>query len=124
MLRGGMMSSGQFLGYDFTKTRAKSSGVMRDGPVLHVLASTVAAFLSTTFAAPFDIILTRMQSAPTLGRHYDGFFHCVRVMAKEEGALVFYRGWTVFFSRVAPVFTCLMPFYEQVRLAMGLGYLN
>eukprot|EP00954_Amorphochlora_amoebiformis_P025402 1372665-Amorphochlora_amoeboformis.AAC.1 len=36
--------------------------------------------------------------------------------ARSEGLTVFYRGWSVFFSRVAPVFTCLMPFYEQVNV--------
>eukprot|EP00466_Bigelowiella_natans_P019682 jgi/Bigna1/91130/estExt_fgenesh1_pg.C_890053 len=136
MLRGGMMSSGQaqlkgmssnlmmFLGYDFTKTNAKSYGLLRDGPLLHVLASCTAAFLSTTFAAPFDIILTRMQAAPALGIKYSGPIHCVQSMIKEEGVAVFYRGWTVFFTRVAPVFTVLMPLYEQVRCLFGLGYLD
>ncbi|GAB5367323.1 hypothetical protein AAMO2058_001220500 [Amorphochlora amoebiformis] len=124
MIRGGMMSSGQFLGYDFTKTQMKGHGWMKDGPMLHALASTTAAFLSTTFAAPFDIIMTRYQAAPTLGIHYKSVLHCAATMARSEGLTVFYRGWSVFFSRVAPVFTCLMPFYEQVRVVLGLGYLN
>mmetsp|Transcript_2540 Transcript_2540/g.4966 ORF Transcript_2540/g.4966 Transcript_2540/m.4966 type:complete len:307 (-) Transcript_2540:105-1025(-) len=124
MFRGGMMSSGQFLGYDWTKTNAKAAGLLQEGPVLHVLASTVAAFLSTTFAAPFDIVFTRMQAAPTLGIHYDGVLDCARAMVREEGVMVFYRGWTVFFSRVAPVFTVMMPLWEQTRRLFGLNYMN
>mmetsp|Transcript_15191 Transcript_15191/g.22995 ORF Transcript_15191/g.22995 Transcript_15191/m.22995 type:complete len:308 (-) Transcript_15191:158-1081(-) len=124
MLRGGGMSSGQFLGYDFTKTKMKSLGILRDGPILHVIASTVGAFLATTFSAPFDIVFTRMQAAPSMGIKYNGPLHCATSMIRQEGFMVMYRGWTVFFSRVAPVFTTLMPFYEQVRRMLGLGYMN
>jgi hypothetical protein len=47
-----MLSAGQFLGYDGTKTLLKKNGIS-DSPALHVAASVVAAFLATTFSAPF-----------------------------------------------------------------------
>jgi hypothetical protein len=122
-LRGGMLSAGQFLGYDGTKTFLKKQGYS-DSPLLHVTASIVAAFLATTFSAPFDLVLTRYQTGPTMGKHYSGPVACARELVREEGITVLYRGWSVFFGRVAPVFTLMMPLFEQVRYAFGLGYMD
>ena len=80
------------LGYDGLKTYTKRHGYMQDGPWLHACASVAAAFFSCTFSAPADIVMTRYQAGPLLGRPYASPLECVRTMVAEEGAMVFFRG--------------------------------
>jgi hypothetical protein len=60
--------------------------------VAHACASVAAAFFSCTFSAPADIVMTRYQAGPLLGRPYASPLECVRTMVAEEGAMVFFRG--------------------------------
>ena len=62
--RGALLTSGQMGGYDATKTIAKRTGIIKDGPLLHVTGSIVAAFCAVTVSAPFDMIMTRCTLAP------------------------------------------------------------
>lgn len=92
VFRGALLASGQMLGYDGCKTYCKRAGLLEDGPVLHVGASVAAAFLSCTFSAPADIVMTRYQAAQIIGRAYTGPIDCVKTMVREEGLRVFFRG--------------------------------
>ena len=112
------------LGYDGSKTFAKSRGLLEDGPLLHVLSSVIAAFGATSLSAPADILLTRYQSAPMLGLKYTGLIDCARAMVREDGRGVFFRGWPLYFSRLAPVFLIYHPLYEQFRVVCRMGYLD
>lgn len=122
VFRGAAITSGQFLGYDGTKTEFAKRGVT-DGPVLHVCSAVAAAFCCATFSCPFDIVMNRWQNSKIMGKNYSGTMECVLDMARKEGPLVFYRGWLPFFTRLAPVLTFYMPLYEQVRKhVFGIGY--
>merc|ERR1712098_433744 len=104
--RGSLLACGQMLGYDGVKTYCKEQPllpdgslgpprVMEDGPLLHVIASFASALFGCTFSAPADIVMTRYQAAAAglLPRKpYNGVIDCVRSLASEEGAAVFYRG--------------------------------
>ena len=122
VVRGALMNAGNTLGYDLTKTHNKRTGLLPDGPVLHVAASVVAAFLSTTFACPADLVMTRFQAAKQMGKSYSSVASCCVHLLRTEGPLVFYRGWTPLFVRVAPLYVLFLPAYEQVRRLLGLGY--
>mmetsp|Transcript_45314 Transcript_45314/g.72740 ORF Transcript_45314/g.72740 Transcript_45314/m.72740 type:complete len:220 (+) Transcript_45314:829-1488(+) len=124
MARGAMLSAGAQLGYDYTKTELKSLGVLVDGPALHVISSVASAFLATTFCAPFDLIMTKYQSGPVLGIHYNSVFDCSRKIFQTNGLLGFYRGWSPLFMRICPLFAVNIPLYEQVRKLFGLTYLD
>jgi hypothetical protein len=123
VLRGALLAAGSQLGYDGVKTVAKENGVA-DAPTLHVCASTVAAFLATTFSSPADILMTNYQTARQRGLNYNGVLHCASTMLKEHGVAVFFKGWSVQFARIAPVFAFNMPLYEQFRKLAGLTYMN
>ena len=59
------------------------------------------------------------------GREYRGVLHCAACMLREEGAVVFLRGWLPLFSRVAPLYVLYLPAYEQIRVRVfGLGYMS
>ena len=109
---------------DFTKTFARKRGMVNEGRTLHVTASVVAAFLSSTFSVPADVVMTRYQSARLVGRTYTGVLHCAVSLAREAGVGAFFRGWTPMFARVAPVYVLYLPAYEQVRRAFGLDYMK
>jgi len=122
VFRGAAITSGQFLGYDGTKTEFKKRNI-KEGPLQHVCSAVAAAFCGATFSCPFDIVMNRWQNMKIMGKEYNSIASCIADMARSEGPLVFYRGWVPFFSRLAPVLTFYMPLYEQVRKhVFGIGY--
>jgi hypothetical protein len=48
----------------------------------------------------------------------------VRTILKDRGLAGFYRGWSIFFLRMAPAFAVNLVFYEQARRLLGLDYLH
>lgn len=124
VVRGALITSAQLVSYDLAKTQAKASKLIADGPALHVLSSIFAAFWMATLAAPMDVLMTRYQTGPMMGKAYTGLVDCARDMARSDGVRGFYRGWWPFFLRLAPVNMILFPIYEQLRRLMGLEYLN
>mmetsp|Transcript_1225 Transcript_1225/g.2972 ORF Transcript_1225/g.2972 Transcript_1225/m.2972 type:complete len:330 (-) Transcript_1225:2233-3222(-) len=123
MVRGALLSAGAQLGYDYTKTEAKKMGI-KEGPVVHVAASIVSAFLASVFSAPCDFVMTKYQSAPALGIHYKGIGDCVRQIVTQHGVMELYKGFTPLFLRLAPLWTMNMPLYETVRSLLGIGYMS
>ena len=124
MARGGLISSGQLLGYDGTKTYTKRYFGIADGPVLHVTASIASGAGATVFGMPCDYLFTQYASAVQRGIKYKNILECAATLLREEGPLAFYRGSTAFFVRTVPIFTLYFPIYEQVRLRLGMGYMD
>lgn len=129
-MRGAMLSASQLAGYDATKTQLKKSGVMADGPALHLAASLAAALSATTCSAPLDVVLTLYQGAQNLGGEHRerygsrGPLHCARVMLRESGPSIFMRGWVASFARLTPVCVGSLWLFEQMRKVVGIGYLD
>ena len=120
VLRGALLSGGQMLGYDGTKTVAKREGWARDGPLLHVQAATAAALCSATFSAPADVVMCRVQTDPASVR----LVWAIRSVWKEEGFRGFFRGWVANVSRLMPTFVVGANVYEQTRLMLGLSFME
>ena len=116
--RGALLSAGQLLGYDGTKTEFRRRGVP-DGPALHVVASVAAAFLATTFAAPADVLMANFQTS-----EHATLRECAASMLHHGGPAAFLRGWSANFARLAPLFALYLPIYEQIRLALGIGFMS
>jgi solute carrier family 25 oxoglutarate transporter 11 len=70
VVRGGLLSAGQWLGYDGVKTECKERGLLTDGTLLHVLASLAGGFMSATLACPPDVIMTQWTTALQQGKQY------------------------------------------------------
>ena len=45
-------------------------------------------------------------------------------MIREEGPGLFFRGWSIYFARIVPVFLIYHPLMEQIRWLIGLGYMT
>ena len=68
-------------------------------------ASAIAGFFAAFFSLPFDFIKTRLQKQtrlPNGAMLYSGMLDCFLKVAKAEGVLRFYRGFTTYFFRIAP----------------------
>lgn len=68
-------------------------------------ASAVAGFFASFFSLPFDFVKTRLQKqqkAPDGTLPYKGMGDCFRKVAREEGMLRFYRGFSTYYVRIAP----------------------
>ena len=124
IIRGALINAGNTLGYDFVKSKNKMHGFMKEGPELHVVASVAAAFLSSTFSVPADFVMTKYQAGPQMGKHYKSVADCALTLLREEGPSSFFRGWTPLFVRVAPLYICYLPVFEQVRVLLGIGYMD
>lgn len=126
--RGAVLSASQLMAYDKTKTVLREH--VGEGPVLHCVASQVAAAFCTTCSMPLDVVLTVYQSAHSLGGDRKlrygsrGPIACAATMLKESGPRVFMRGWVPGFLRLSPTCTFSFWLYEQLRVLAGLGYLD
>lgn len=68
-------------------------------------ASAIAGFFASFFSLPFDFVKTRLQKqqkGPDGKLPYRGMVHCFGKVAKEEGLLRFYRGFSTYYVRIAP----------------------
>lgn len=113
--RGGLLTAGQMLGYDFTKSRAKIYG-FNEGPAMHFVASAVSALCASVICLPADVLLTRYVSSSR-----DKSLQSCALELWQERA--FFRGWSILFIRMLPTFVLAMPLYEQIRRVLGMDYL-
>ena len=120
MVRGGLLTAGQLMGYDATKKVCRKHLAASDGPLLHVCAASVAALCAATFAAPADVLQTKVMAGGGAG----GVLGCAAAIRNAEGLAGFFRGWTMSFARLLPTFAVGSTIYEQCRLLLGLRYLE
>ncbi|ORX66007.1 mitochondrial carrier [Linderina pennispora] len=99
--------SGLFKGavpnYDAFKDLLLNSGYFKEGLPLHFSASFLAGFVATTITSPFDVVKTRIMNAAMV------------LIAKEEGPMALYKGWTPSFVRMAPQTILTFIFLEQFK---------
>ncbi|CAN8098426.1 unnamed protein product [Discula destructiva] len=68
-------------------------------------ASAIAGFFASFFSLPFDFVKTRLQKqtkGPDGKLPYKSMVDCFAKVAKEEGVLRFYRGFSTYYVRIAP----------------------
>jgi len=68
-------------------------------------ASAVAGFFASFFSLPFDFVKTRLQKQsrrPDGTLPYKSMADCFRKVAKDEGIMRFYRGFSTYYVRIAP----------------------
>ena len=123
-LRGGFLSGGQLWGYNVSKSAFKEAGVT-EGPLVHMACSSFSAGCASLLSAPADICLNRYQAALKVGSNaYASPAAVALEIMRTEGVLSLFRGASLQFAKVCPVFFFTMPLYEQLRRMVGLGYLR
>jgi len=106
------------------KTLVLKKELISDGPALHFISSISSAILAVTFCTPADLVLTKYQSAASLGIRYNGVADCIKQTIASDGIVGLYKGWVPLFARVGPLFVINMPMYEQCRRLLGLSYMK
>ncbi|KAJ1943237.1 hypothetical protein FBU59_002975 [Linderina macrospora] len=109
-----LMTAAQLCSYDAFKDLLLGSGYFKEGLPLHFSASFLAGFVATTITSPFDVVKTRIMNAGP-GSPYKNLLQALVLIAKEEGPLALYKGWTPSFVRMAPQTILTFIFLEQFR---------
>jgi len=103
VVRAMALNFGQLAFFSEAKSQLKDTSL---GPRAQTLAaSAVAGFFASFFSLPFDFVKTRLQKqqrAPDGTMPYKGMVDCFTKVAKEEGPLRFYRGFSTYYVRIAP----------------------
>lgn len=103
VVRAMALNFGQLAFFSEAKTRLSGSSMSSQAQTL--TASAIAGFFASFFSLPFDFVKTRLQKqqkAPDGTVPYKGMLDCFRKVAKEEGLLRFYRGFSTYYVRIAP----------------------
>ncbi|KAJ2697146.1 hypothetical protein FB645_005998 [Coemansia sp. IMI 203386] len=109
-----LMTGAQLCSYDGFKELLLSTPYFEEGMPLHFSASFLAGFVATTITSPFDVVKTRIMNAGP-GSAYKNLAQAMVVIAKEEGVMALYKGWTPAFVRMAPQTILTFIFLEQFR---------
>lgn len=103
VVRAMALNFGQLAFFSEAKQRLKDTSL---GPRAQTLtASAAAGFFASFFSLPFDFVKTRLQKQQKAADGtlpYKGMMDCFRKVAKEEGILRFYRGFSTYYVRIAP----------------------
>ncbi|EON69841.1 mitochondrial 2-oxoglutarate/malate carrier protein [Coniosporium apollinis CBS 100218] len=103
IVRAMALNFGQLAFFSEAKNQLKGSSMSSRSQTL--TASAIAGFFASFFSLPFDFVKTRLQKqtrAPDGSLPYKGMFDCFRKVAKDEGLLRFYRGFSTYYVRIAP----------------------
>jgi len=110
VLRGMAMNVGMMACYDQAKEVVASllNDPMTDGPSLptRIGSSATAGFTAALFSLPFDLIKSRLMAQkpdPMTGEMpYKGVVDCAVKIARNEGPLGFFSGFSAYYGRCAP----------------------
>jgi solute carrier family 25 oxoglutarate transporter 11 len=110
ILRGMSMNVGMLACYDQAKEMVATllGDKMENGPSLatRLGASAAAGFTAALFSLPFDLIKSRLmaQKMDPITREYpySGVIDCALKVAKADGPLGFFAGFTAYYGRCAP----------------------
>jgi solute carrier family 25 oxoglutarate transporter 11 len=103
VVRAMALNFGQLAFFSEAKQQLKDTSLSPRAQTL--TASAVAGFFASFFSLPFDFVKTRLQKqqkAPDGTFPYKGMGDCFVKVAREEGLLRFYRGFSTYYVRIAP----------------------
>jgi len=105
--------------YDQTKQMIKTSGIIKEGLMLHFSSAFTAGFFMAITVSPFDIVRTRLMNQPK-EKIYNGMIDCFGKIIKNEGPMGLYKGFIPIWGRFAPTTTLQLVIFEQIRSMMGM----
>lgn len=103
VVRAMALNFGQLAFFSEAKQRLKGTNMSAQTQTL--TASAIAGFFASFFSLPFDFVKTRLQKQQKRADGtlpYKSMVDCFRKVAKEEGMLRFYRGFSTYYVRIAP----------------------
>lgn len=109
VLRGLLVTTGQFATYDQTKEKLLSIGY-KNNVATHFIAGGFAGLVATCCSCPVDVIKSRMMNSmplPSTGKisrfpRYASSWDCLRQTVRNEGMLALYKGFVPTYMRIGP----------------------
>ncbi|KAJ3161918.1 hypothetical protein HDU88_007149 [Geranomyces variabilis] len=89
----------------YSQTKHYLDELIGSGAASSFGSSAVAGFFASALSLPFDMVKTRLQKQRPDANGlmpYKGTFDCAAKIIKTEGILSFYRGFPVYYLRIAP----------------------
>ncbi|XP_077978623.1 mitochondrial substrate carrier family protein ucpB-like [Glandiceps talaboti] len=123
--RAAILTATQIPSYDHSKHFLLNTGVMKEGPVLHVICSFFAGFMTAATTSPVDVVKTRIMSqhikGVAKGEHkYKHSFDCFNKIIRTEGVLGLYKGFIPNWVRIGPHTVISLFLFEQFRKLVGI----
>ncbi|KAH8319158.1 hypothetical protein KR067_011664 [Drosophila pandora] len=114
-----MMTAGDVGSYDLSKRTYKRTFQLEEGLLLRFYASMTAGFVASVLSCPADVLKSRMMNQPLdkdgKNLYYKNTLECLRIIVKEEGPIILYKGlWPTWF-RLGPFSVLLWLSIEQLR---------
>mmetsp|Transcript_38887 Transcript_38887/g.116939 ORF Transcript_38887/g.116939 Transcript_38887/m.116939 type:complete len:313 (-) Transcript_38887:350-1288(-) len=125
ILRGMSMNVGMLACYDQAKEVVAKvlNDPMTDGPSLttKIGSSAIAGFTAALFSLPFDLIKSRLMAQkpdPDTGKMpYKNVLDCAVKIARNEGPIGFFSGFTAYYGRCAPHAMIILISIESITQA-------
>jgi dicarboxylate transporter 10 len=110
MIRAGLITTCHVGSYDFLKNMLSMH--VGDNSVTWTVCGFMSALVTTTIAAPIDLIRTRVMAQSVAQQ---STWSVARSVFTNEGMTGFFRGWMASFMRFGPHFTISWPLIELSR---------
>lgn len=120
VVRAFMLNATKLATYDHIKHTLINFGILKDGYLLHFVASLCAGVVMATATAPFDIARTRLMNQPHDKILYTGLIDFMTKTIKHEGVRGLYKGFTPQWMRFGPFTTVQLMVWELLRNLYGM----
>ncbi|XP_027051054.1 mitochondrial substrate carrier family protein ucpB-like [Pocillopora damicornis] len=122
--RSALVSATAVSSYDHAKHKILNAGLLQEGPVLHIMASSIAGFVTNCVSSPIDMVRTRYMNQkkdcnkkPLL---YRGTIDCIAKTVHKEGLFGLYKGFIPNWTRTGTHTVVTFFVFEQLRAFVGL----
>ena len=122
--RSALVSAIAVSSYDHAKHKILNAGLLHEGPVLHIMASSIAGFVTNCVSSPIDMVRTRYMNQkkdcnkkPLL---YRGTIDCIAKTVHKEGLFGLYKGFIPNWTRTGTHTVVTFFVFEQLRAFVGL----
>jgi len=119
--RGMIVSCVQLSSYDQAKQMIVMRFQMKDGPLLHFIASLIAGYLYSLASLPLDICKTRMQHQQSVNKKigekllYKSIPQTMFKIVSNEGFFALWKGFLPYFARSGGHTICMFLCVEQYK---------
>jgi solute carrier family 25 oxoglutarate transporter 11 len=115
-----IVNMAQLASYTQAKQKLLTYDYFTEGIELHFVASIFSGFVTTVASMPIDMAKTRIQNQrpDADGKiQYKGSIDVLTKVARHEGVLALWKGFTPYFARLGPHTVITFIFLEQLNLA-------
>jgi len=122
--RSALVSATAVSSYDHAKHTILNAELLSEGPVLHIVASSIAGFVTNCVTSPIDMVRTRYMNQkkdhnkkPVL---YRGTIDCIVKTVRKEGLFGLYKGFIPNWTRTGTHTVVTFFVFEQLRAFVGM----